>query len=98
MQPFSGTGEGEGNNRRLEAMGRKAGALGFVWVPSRGRGWKSQQECSPSVAREWLHQEGVRAGRESTHKVDCVWTLAGDGAEGSRVVFSAEAGNRMLSL
>ena len=85
----------------LGAAGGSVRALGFVWVPCRGRGLQSRAgpwaECGPAGASA---RRGVRARRESTGKVDCVWTLAADGAERApgRAEASLEAGDRMLSL
>lgn len=80
MQPFPRTGEGqrrpgtgaEGGSVRARAL---CGSHGGEDVCSPGKG------RSPSGQAGALARRGVRAGRESTDKVDCVWTLAADGAE-----------------
>ena len=82
MRPFLRTGEGQRGRGEGAAGGWGRWDTGLCVGPLQGR------RCAApgrAAARGWsagaLARKGVRPGPESTGKVDCVRTLAADGAE-----------------
>lgn len=81
MRPFLRTGEGQ-RDWGEGAAGGGVGTLGFVCVPCRGGGVQPRAGPRPEGGQRapWLGRVSG-PGPENTDKVDCVRTLAADGAE-----------------